>query len=394
MLDHRLFLKNTEEICSKLKTRGLDDAALKQVQRLADQRLKKLQHVEQLRQELNQQTKNIQQKSKSSDPAAIQELRNQLKTLKTQIKSSETELSEVEQAFQNTLLYVPNLPDDTVPVGPDASGNRIDRTVGTKRTFSFEPKPHWELGANLGILDFQKAASISGSRFVVYKKAGARLERALAAFMLDLAKEHGYTEVIPPFLVRKESMVFAGQYPKFEGDSFETLDREYVLIPTAEVPLVNLHADEIMDGSQLPLRYVAHTPCFRREAGAAGKDTRGLIRQHQFSKVELVSFVTPEKSQEELERLTHHAEEVLKRLELSYQVVSLCTGDLGFAAGKTYDLEVWLPGQQAYREISSCSNCCDFQARRAKIRFRPEPRSNKSKPKPELAHTQTMHWRL
>jgi seryl-tRNA synthetase len=283
------------------------------------------------------------------------------------------------------MLTIPNLPHDSVPVGADESANRVERLVGTPQPLGFAAKAHWELAESLGIVNFEQAAKISGARFAVYRGAGARLERALINFMLDLAREHGYTEIIPPLLVRREAMVAAGQYPKFIGESFETLESEFVLIPTSEIPMVNLHRDEILDEEALPLRYTAYTPCFRREAGAAGKDTRGLIRQHQFNKVELVAYTTPEQSLAELERLTGHAEEVLKRLELPYRVVSLCTGDLGFCAAKTYDLEVWLPGQDTYREISSCSNCDDFQARRAQIRYRPNEGGKKGKPR--LVHT-------
>jgi seryl-tRNA synthetase len=273
-----------------------------------------------------------------------------------------------------------------VPDGPDESANRVERIVGPEPSFDFEPKAHWELGELLGILDFERSAKVSGARFAVYRGAGARLERAIINFMLDVARENGYVEIIPPYLVRREAMVAAGQYPKFEGESFETLESEFALIPTAEVPLVSLHRDEIIAEEQLPLRYAAFTPCFRREAGAAGKDTRGLIRQHQFHKVELVAYTTPETSNDELERLTGNAEEVLQRLGLRYRVVALCTGDLGFASSKTYDLEVWLPGQGTFREISSCSNCLDFQARRAKIRCRPASQ-DKKKAKPRLLHT-------
>jgi len=259
------------------------------------------------------------------------------------------------------------------------------RRVGEPAVFSFTPKPHWELGPDLGILDFERAAKISGSRFALYRGAGARLERALIQFMLDVhTKERGYLEVIPPYLVTAETLTGTGQLPKFEGDLFKTRagDRDLYLIPTAEVPVTNLHRDEILDPSVLPLKYVASTPCFRSEAGSHGKDVRGLIRQHQFHKVELVKLTTPETSMDELDSMVSDAEEVLKRLGLAYRVVLLSTGDLGFAAAKTYDLEVWLPGQDAYREISSCSNCTDFQARRAGLRYRPEPKA-----KPRFVHT-------
>ena len=268
---------------------------------------------------------------------------------------------------------MPNLPHATVPVGRTADDNAEVRRHGTPRTFDFEPKPHWEIGTALGILDFERAARMSGSRFAALLGAGAKLERALINFMLDLhSREHGYTEVVPPFLVNAEALRGTGNLPKFEQDLFKIAgDWDLYLIPTAEVPLTNLHRTEILDGRQLPLRYTAYTPCFRSEAGSYGADVRGLIRQHQFDKVELVKFTTPEQSFDELESLTANAEEVLKRLELPYRTVVLCTGDMGFASAKTYDIEVWLPSQKAYREISSCSNTMAFQARRANIKFRP-----------------------
>lgn len=387
MLDHRLFLSDQNGLLERLAGRGVEPAELADLTQLIDERRGLIQKVEALRCDLNAASAAVQQKARAGDQAAVDEARGKLKGLKAEIRDGEQAQAANEESLQALLLTVPNLPDDTVPRGVDASENRVVRVVGEPPAFDFEPKPHWELGVALGILDFEAAAKISGARFVVYRGAGARLERALMNFMLDLAGEHGYEEIMPPLLVRREAMVGAGQYPKFEGESFETAEHEYALIPTAEVPLVNLHRDEILEAGDLPRRYVAYTTNFRREAGAAGKDTRGLIRQHQFNKVELVAFSLPEHSGEELERLTTNAEEVLKRLELPYQVVSLCTGDLGFVAAKTYDLEVWLPGQSTYREISSCSNCTDFQARRARIRYRPEGGEGKKKPKPQLLHT-------
>ncbi|HET6344393.1 MAG TPA: serine--tRNA ligase, partial [Myxococcota bacterium] len=322
---------------------------------------------------------------KGGDKAGVETARAELKDLKARIKTAEESQTSAETALEELLLTVPNLPQDSVPDGPDETANRVERTVGTPPRFEFEPKPHWELVEQLGIVSFEQAGKVSGARFAVYRGAGARLERALIQFMLDVARDNGYTEIAPPLLVRQESMVGAGQFPKFKGESFETQDGEFVLIPTSEVPLVNLHRDEILEEANLPVRYAAYTPCFRREAGAAGKDTRGLIRQHQFNKVELVAYTTPENSAAEHERLTGNAEAVLERLGLPYRVVTLCTGDLGFASTKTYDLEVWLPGQNAYREISSCSNCEDFQARRAKIRYRPDADGKKGKPR--LVHT-------
>jgi seryl-tRNA synthetase len=303
------------------------------------------------------------------------------KSLKDDIRTLEEEVRAADEALQELETKVPNAPDASVPKGADESANRLERSWGEPKRFSFEPRPHWEIGEALGILDFERAAKIAGARFALELGAGARLERALINFMLDLhTAEHGYTEVLPPFLVNRDAAFGTGQLPKFEEDLFRT--RDYYLSPTAEVPVTNIHREEVLEAGGLPLRYAAFTPCFRAEAGAAGRDTRGLIRQHQFDKVELVAFATPESSAGELEKLTLHAEEVLKRLVLPYRVVSLCTGDLGFSAAKTYDLEVWLPGQNAYREISSCSNCTDFQARRANIRFRREPDS-----RPEFLHT-------
>jgi seryl-tRNA synthetase len=290
----------------------------------------------------------------------------------------------VEEQIRRFLLVVPNVPDEGVPVGPDASANVEIRRVGEVPRFAFEPKAHWDLGPELGILDFERAAKISGARFAVYWELGARLERALTQFMIDLQVSRGYREVIPPYLVTAETLTGTGQLPKFEGDLFKTAagERALYLIPTAEVPVTCLHRDEILDADTLPRKYVAFTPCFRSEAGSYGKDVRGLIRQHQFHKVELVKLTTPETSADELEAMVADAEEVLKRLELAYRVVVLATGDMGFSASRTYDLEVWLPGQQAYREISSCSNCTDFQARRASLRYRPEPKA-----KPRFVHT-------
>jgi len=311
------------------------------------------------------------------NPSALAEM----KTLKEEIRGLEEETRRADEDLTAFEQRVPNVPDPSVPIGGDESANREERRWGEPRMFSFEPKPHWEIGERLGILDFERAAKIAGARFSLQTGAGARLERALINFMLDLhTVRHGYTEVLPPFLVNRESLFGTGQLPKFEGDLFRTGDA--YLIPTAEVPVTNIHRGEILDAERLPIRYAAYTPCFRAEAGAAGRDTRGLIRQHQFDKVELVAFAKPEDSPDELDRLTGNAEAVLRALELPYRVVSLCTGDLGFAAAKTYDLEVWLPGQNAYREISSCSSFTDFQARRAEIRFR-----RSAEDKPEFLHT-------
>ena len=324
----------------------------------------------------------IARRGKAKEDAS--DLKAEMKGVADRIKSGDARLEEVKATIERFLLVVPNVPDASVPAGKDASANVEVRRVGTPRAFDFEPKSHWDLGPELGILDFERAARISGARFTVYWDLGARLERALIQFMLDLHGSRGYREIIPPYLVTADTLTGTGQLPKFEGDLFKTTagDRDLYLIPTAEVPLTILHRDEILTAEELPKKYVAFTPCFRSEAGSYGKDVRGLIRQHQFHKVELVKLTTAESSMDELEGMVQDAEEVLKRLGLPYRVVALSTGDMGFAAAKTYDIEVWLPGQQAYREISSCSNCTDFQARRASLRYRPEPQT-----KPRFLHT-------
>ncbi len=336
-----------------------------------ERRRQLIQEVDALKAERNAAGKRIGELKKAGESAdsviaAMAEVSRKAATL-------EVELGELEAKVRETLLGLPNLPHESVPEGRDESDNRVERTWGSPRTFDFKVLDHVDVGESLGIIDLERATKVSGARFPTQFGAGARLERALAAFMLDLAQsEGGYLEVFTPFLVRPESMEGSGQLPKFADEAF-FIDRDSLyLIPTSEVPLVNLHRDEILDESDLPIRYCAYTPCFRREAGSYGKDTRGLIRVHQFTKCELVWYTTPERSYEALETLVQDAERVLQRLELPYQVVSLCTGDLGFAAAKTYDIEVWLPSQGRYREISSCSNCEDFQARRAEIRYRPE----------------------
>ncbi len=303
--------------------------------------------------------------------------------IKGRIGELEGRLGAVDAALAEAESELPNLPHETVPRGADESANRVEREVGIPPTFDFEPKAHWDLGPALGILDFERGAKVAGARFTAYFGAGARLERALINFMLDLhTEQHGYREVLPPFIVNREALFGTGQLPKFGEDLFRLEGHEYFLIPTAEVPVTNLHREEILEESALPLRYAAYTPCFRSEAGSYGKDVRGLIRQHQFNKVELVHVTTPETSYEALEELTANAERVLRHLELPYRVVTLATGDMGFSAAKTYDLEVWLPAQGAYREISSCSNCEAFQARRMSLRYRPQAGG-----KPRFAHT-------
>jgi seryl-tRNA synthetase len=390
MLDLKFVVENRERILGMLAARG---QGLEQIQAwpglagvdpwaLDAERRSLIREVEQLRHRQRVAGEEIARRSKAKeDPAP---LKAEMKGVSERIKQGEARLEEVKAAIERFLLLVPNLPDETVPVGPDASANVEVRRVGIPPAFGFQPKAHWDLGPELGILDFERAARISGARFAVYWDLGARLERALIQFMLDLHVSRGYREVIPPYLVTAETLTGTGQLPKFEGDLFRTSagDRDLYLIPTAEVPLTCLHRDEILDGEALPLKYVAFTPCFRSEAGSYGKDVRGLIRQHQFHKVELVKLTTPESSMDELEGMVADAEEVLKRLGLAYRVVVLATGDMGFSAAKTYDIEVWLPGQQAYREISSCSNCTDFQARRASLRYRPAARG-----KPRFVHT-------
>ncbi|MHB1936814.1 MAG: serine--tRNA ligase [Acidobacteriaceae bacterium] len=319
--------------------------------------------------------------SRSTVP--IPDSKGLLKQMKSEVERLEAEAATADEAMRVLLQQIPNLPAESVPPGNSAEDNVEVRRWGTPRIFDFTPKPHWELGEQLGILNFEQAAKISGARFAVYWDAGARLERALANFMLDMhTGTHGYREVLPPYMVNAASMFGTGQLPKFKEDSFHCEGSDHWLIPTAEVPLTNLYRDDILEEKQLPISVTAYTPCFRAEAGAYGKDVRGLIRQHQFQKVELVKFAMPEQSYAEHERLTAHAEAVLQALELPYRVMNLCAGDLGFSAAKTYDLEVWLPGQNLYREISSCSNCESFQARRANIRYRPQGQK-----KTEFVHT-------
>jgi seryl-tRNA synthetase len=319
-------------------------------------------------------------KREGQDASALIE---EMKKVSQELKVLDGVIDEKEKALQDFLLTIPNLPHTSVPVGKDPSDNLEVKRWGEIPKFDFEPKPHWDLGEELGILDFKNGAKITGARFTLYWDLGAKLERALINFMLDLhTREHGYREVLPPFMVNRTSMTGTGQLPKFEEELFKVEGTDYFLIPTAEVPVTNIHQDEVLEEKVLPLYYTAYTPCFRKEAGSYGKDTRGLIRQHQFNKVELVKFTKPENSYDELERLLSDAEEVLKRLKLPYRVVNLCSGDLGFSASKTYDIEVWLPGQDTFKEISSCSNFEDFQARRAKIRYRISGKS-----KTEYVHT-------
>ncbi len=380
MLDIKYILENPSLVIKKTALRGID-IELDEFLGLSEGRKEYLQKVESLRFKLNKSSKLIGQKKKAGEDASV--LIGEMKSLSEEIKNKEEKLREVNKKLNNILLSIPNLPHKSVPEGLNAEKNEEIRRFGKRPEFSFKAKPHWEIGESLGILDFKRAAKITGARFAVYLGAGARLERALINFMLDMhTNEKGYKEVIPPFIANANSLIGTGNLPKFEEDLFKLRDYDWYMIPTAEVPLTNYYRDEILDAEILPQRFVAYTPCFRREAGSYGKDVRGLIRQHQFNKVEMMSFVTPEDSYSELEFLTSAAEEVLKRLGLHYRVVSLCTGDLGFAGAKTYDLELWMPARDDYVEISSCTNCEDFQARRSNIRFKREKKS-----KPEFVHT-------
>jgi len=370
MLSIKWIRDNVESVRAYLANRGAD-VDLDRILGLDDQRREVLQELESLRSRRNEISKEVGQRKRTGEDA--EGLLHEMGGVNQRIKDLETALRDVEPALNDLLMRVPNVPHSTVPAGGGEADNPVVRTWGEPRDFPFEPLPHWEVGERLGILDFERAAKIAGARFVVLRGLGSRLERALIQFMLDLhTREHGYVEVLPPFMVNAKAMTGTGQLPKFEEDLFKLSGTDYYLIPTAEVPVTNLHMDEVLAEEDLPVRYVAYTPCFRAEAGAYGKDTRGMIRQHQFDKVELVKFAHPDRSYEELEGLTANAEEVLRRLELPYRVISLCTGDLGFSSAKTYDLEVWLPSQGVYREISSCSNFEDFQARRAAIRYRPK----------------------
>ena len=383
MLDPAYVREHLEEVRAGLRNRGLDpETILGPFGALDARRRELIPQVEGLKRDQNASGEEIARaKKQGQDPSGIFAAN---KARGQQIKQLEAALEDVEQKRADLLMTVPNLPDGSVPVGTHAADNLEVRRHGEPRPFDFEPKPHWDLGPALGIIDFERATRMSGARFSVLMGAGAQLSRALINFMLELhTREHGYTEVEPPFLVNSDALRGTGNLPKFEQDLFKIAgDWDLFLIPTAEVPLTNLYRDEILDGRRLPLRYTAYTPCFRSEAGSYGADVRGLIRQHQFDKVELVKFTTPEQSFDELESLTANAEEVLKRLELPYRTMLLCTGDMGFASAKTYDIEVWLPSQRMYREISSCSNTMAFQARRASIKFRPHGTG-----KVEYAHT-------
>jgi seryl-tRNA synthetase len=383
MLDVKLLRDDLARVKERMATRGgvVDWDEFVAIDR---ERRDALATIERLKEKKNRLSGEIGKLKKSGgDANAVMQLMRDTEEVSEAIRLSEAPLADVEARFENFMLTVPNLPSPTVKVGKSEHDNREMRRWGEPPKFDFEALNHWDIGESLAILDFERAAKIAGARFTVYRGAGARLERALINFMLDLhTGENGYQEMLPPALVNRAALVGTGQLPKFEEDLFHLAPGDYFLIPTAEVPLTNLHRDEILEREALPVKYVAYTPCFRSEAGSYGKDVRGLIRQHQFNKVEMVKLTEPENSYDELEAMVRNAEAVLQRLKLPYRVVELCTGDMGFGAAKTYDLEVWLPGQNTYREISSCSNCEDFQARRANIRYRKE-----KKGKPLFVHT-------
>lgn len=372
MLDIRQIRENIEKFKSLGKTRGIDPEVFESLVSLDEERRGLIIETEELKQYRNKVSEEISvlKRQKENADEKIQEMKH----VGEKIKGIDERLATIETQLTDELVRIPNMPHETVPVGEDEEQNEEVRVWGTPRVFDFEPKPHWEIAEELGILDFERGAKVSGSRFVFYKGLGARLERACYNYMLDMhVDEQGYTEVVTPYIVNAQSMFGTGQFPKFKEDVFQLTDeRELTLIPTAEVPLTNYYANEILKEETLPVYFTAFSPSFRSEAGSAGRDTRGLIRLHQFHKVEMVKFAHPEKSYEELEKMTQDAESILKGLALPYRVLALCTGDMGFSAAKTYDLEVWIPAQDAYREISSCSNCEDFQSRRAKIRFRNE----------------------
>lgn len=380
MLEVKKIRSSFEEVSQKLATRGVKPEVLERFVSLDEERRKLIVQTEELkkyRNEVSGEIATLKRNKENADDKIVE-----MREVGEKIKGIDEKLEEIDLALTEIATTLPNLPHESVPVGADEEDNVEVRRFGTPKTFNFEAKPHWDVAEELGILDFERGAKVSGSRFVFYRGMGARLERALYNFMLDMhTTEHGYTEMMTPYLVNSASMFGTGQFPKFKEDVFQIENRDLTLIPTAEVPLTNYYRDEILDGAALPVYFTALSPSFRSEAGSAGRDTRGLIRLHQFNKVEMVKLSAPESSYEELEKMTENAEAILKRLDLPYRVLALCTGDMGFSAAKTYDLEVWIPAQDTYREISSCSNCEDFQARRAMIRYRTEAG------KPEYVHT-------
>ncbi len=379
MLDLKFVRSNPDAVKEALEKRGAK-VNLDEFLALEEQRRKTLAQVESLKNKRNTVSEEVGRLKRSGGDAAA--LVEEMRQVNQDIKELETKLAKLEEEMENSLYEIPNIPHASVPAGKDETDNQVARTWGEPPKFSFVPQAHWDIGEKLNILDFERGARVTGARFTFYKGLGSRLERALINFMLDTHSGKGYVEVFPPFMVHRHSMVGTGQLPKFEEDAFKVAGTEYFLIPTAEVPVTNMYREEILESDKLPIYHCAYSACFRAEAGAAGRDTRGLIRQHQFNKVELVKFVKPENSYEELEKLTADAEAILQALGLPYRVMALCSGDMGFSSAKTYDLEVWLPSFNTYREISSCSNFEDFQARRAGIKFRPAPKA-----KPEFVHT-------
>ena len=380
MLDIKRIRKNPEELVAAMKARRGKGADVSDVLALDEKRRELIQKVEAMKAKRNEDSAKVPQLKKQGGDVSA--LLAEMKSLADDIKSMDAELTEIDAKFDELLMKIPNIPHPSVPDGADDRDNAEMRRWCEPTKFDFEAKAHWDLGEDLGILDFASAGKITGARFTVYRGLGARLERAIISYYLDVHTSNGYTEIFPPYMVNRASMTGTGQLPKFEEDAFKVAGTDYFLIPTAEVPVTNLHRGDILNGDDLPIKYCAYSACFRSEAGSAGRDTRGLIRQHQFNKVELVKFVKPETSYDELEKLTNDAEKVLQGLGLPYRVVCLSTGDLGFSSAKTYDIEVWMPSYGRYVEISSCSNFEDFQARRAQIRFRRDPKS-----KPELVHT-------
>lgn len=379
MLDIKILRNEPERIKEALKKR-YSELDIEPAVELDKKRRELLTDVEQKKAKQNEITKKIPAMKKAGEntDAIFAEMRE----LSDNIKELDSKVNEIDEELRNFMLKIPNIPNPEIPIGKDDSANKEIRKVGEPRNFGFEPQAHWDIGENLDILDFERGAKLTGTRFTVYKGLGARLERAVIQYFLNSNTEHGYTEIFPPYMVNRASMTGTGQLPKFEEDAFKVSNNGYFLIPTAEVPVTNLHRDEILDGSKLPIYYTAYSACFRAEAGSAGRDTRGLIRQHQFNKVEVVKFVKPETSYEELEKLTNDAEKLLQGLGLAYRVVCLSTGDLGFSSAKTYDLEVWMPSYNRYVEISSCSNFEDYQARRANIKYK-----ENAKDKAQFVHT-------
>ncbi|BBJ27905.1 serine--tRNA ligase [Athalassotoga saccharophila] len=371
MLDIKVIREDPQKVKTLLGRRGVPEKDIDEILRLDEKIRKMITDLNSMRAERNSISKEIAKLKAAKDEEGVNRILDRGKVLSEKIKNDEDELSKLQSQLNQALLFLPNIPYEKVPFGKDENDNVEIRRWGDPTKFDFNPQPHWDLGSKRGLLDFERAAKISGSRFTILKGDAAMMERALISFMIDLhTKKHGYTEILPPHLVLRQTMINTGKLPKFEEESYSTTLDDLFLIPTAEVPLSAMHQDEIIDEKDLPLKYVSYTPCYRREAGSYGKDVRGMIRQHQFDKVELVKYTKPEDSYKELESLTHDAEEVLQYLELPYRVIELCTGDIGFVSARTYDIEVWLPSYNNYKEISSCSNVTDFQARRANVRIK------------------------